>query len=508
MNFIEQILGRLHAAGGSPVASEACGGHLQDYSGAELLDRITTAREFLRRRGLAPGDRCALIGANGVCWSVLDLAILAEGLIAVPLYARQTPQDLAAILRDSRSALVLCDDAGLAADLRLAWPEGPQPDRLARDPLLETAALAPDDPVTIIYTSGTSGTAKGAMLTRRNVEHMLGCTAQRLGTLLAGTPGPQRILHYLPCCFAGSWIMMLTALGREGLLIFSTNIERLADDIRLARPHVFLNVPALLERVRRGIEQRLGGRGPRGRVFRRARRAWENLQNHTAARGDALWNRIGRLLIFGPVRRRVGADLLALICGSAPLSEDTQRFFHMLGLPVLQVYGLTETTAICTMDEPGEVVPGRVGRAIPGCEMTLSADGEILVRGPHVFAGYWNRPQDTAELLRDGWLHTGDQGEVDARGNWRITGRLKNMIILNSGHNIIPDALEEQLMQALPAARQVMLVGNQRGYLAAIVTGHVSSDQVEAGLRRVNPTLPHYKRIHRYCVHPASCAAI
>jgi long-chain acyl-CoA synthetase len=132
----------------------------------------------------------------------------------------------------------------------------------------------------------------------------------------------------------------------------------------------------------------------------------------------------------------------------------------------------------------------------------LSADGEILVRGPHVFAGYWNRPQDTAELLRDGWLHTGDQGEVDARGNWRITGRLKNMIILNSGHNIIPDALEEQLMQALPAARQVMLVGNQRGYLAAIVTGHVSSDQVEAGLRRVNPTLPHYKRIHRYCVHP------
>jgi long-chain acyl-CoA synthetase len=172
----------------------------------------------------------------------------------------------------------------------------------------------------------------------------------------------------------------------------------------------------------------------------------------------------------------------------------------MLGLPVLQVYRLTETTAICTMDEPGRVKPGRVGCAISGTEMKLGEKGEILVRGPHIFAGYWNRPQETAKVLRDGWFHTGDQGEVDATGNWRIIGRLKNLIILSSGHNVAPEPIEDTVLRLLPDAQQVVLVGNSRSFLAALVTGPVSLEQVETALATVNAQLPHYKHLRAFRV--------
>ena len=135
----------------------------------------------------------------------------------------------------------------------------------------------------------------------------------------------------------------------------------------------------------------------------------------------------------------------------------------MLGIPVLQVYGLTETTGICTLDDPRHVEPGRVGPAISGIEMKLGENDEIIVRGPNIFPGYWNRPQETAKALRDGWFHTGDQGEVDGAGNWRIIGRIKNLIILGSGHNIAPEPIEEELLKNLPGAQQAVLVGNGRG---------------------------------------------
>ncbi len=145
----------------------------------------------------------------------------------------------------------------------------------------------------------------------------------------------------------------------------------------------------------------------------------------------------------------------------------------MLGIPVLQVYGLTETTAICTMDDPRHVEPGAVGPAISGIEMKLGEASEILVRGPNIFPGYWNRPEETAKVLAGGWFHTGDQGEQTAAGNWRIIGRLKNLLILSSGHNIAPEPLEEKLVHAIPGAQQVVVFGHGRSYLAALVTGDV-----------------------------------
>jgi long-chain acyl-CoA synthetase len=197
----------------------------------------------------------------------------------------------------------------------------------------------------------------------------------------------------------------------------------------------------------------------------------------------------------------IGSHLKALICGSAPLNVETQLYFMMLGIPVLQVYGLTETTAICTMDDPGHVKPGRVGPAIRGVEMKLGENEEIVVRGPNVFPGYWNRPQETAKALRDGWFHTGDQGEVDAAGNWRIVGRIKNLIILGSGHNIAPEPIEEEVLRNLPGAHQVVLVGNGRGYLSAVVTGDVTRERAQAALDAVNSGLPHYKQVRAFYIY-------
>jgi long-chain acyl-CoA synthetase len=173
----------------------------------------------------------------------------------------------------------------------------------------------------------------------------------------------------------------------------------------------------------------------------------------------------------------------------------------MLGIPVLQGYGLTETTGICTLDDPrAPVEPGYVGTTINGIEMKVAENEEIVVRGPHIFPGYWNRPEETARVMQDGWFHTGDQGEVNVRGNWRIRGRIKNLIILNSGHNIAPEPIEEKIARLLPAAQQVVVVGNGRGYLGALVTGAVDPADVESALDAVNPELPHYRQVRKFTV--------
>lgn len=496
-------------AGDRVVLAEArtAGGH--KVTAAELLIQVAAAREFLRRAGLSRGDRCVLVAHNSIRWAALDLAILAEGLIAVPLYARQSPSELASMMRDAGPALVCCGDAALRSAIAAAWADAPrlvlfeeifgatpagQPSAAA--PL---AALAPDDPVAIIYTSGTSGEPKGVVLTVANLDHMLGCTTARLDLLMGQRATPDHVFHYLPFCFAGSWILLLSCLLKTSVLTLSADLTRLAEEIRSSSPDYFLNVPALLERVRSSIEENLRQRGGfAAKLFDRARAAWFRLDAKAPATWDFFWLGLAGLIIFPAIRKRLGPNLRALICGSAPLARDTQLFFMMLGIPVLQVYGLTETTGICTMDDPRRVEPGRVGPAIPGIEMKLSENGEILARGPNVFPGYWNRPEQTAQSLRGGWFCTGDQGDVDAVGNWRITGRIKNLIALSSGHKVAPEPLEDELLHALPGAQQVVLIGNGRSCLAAIITGNVAHSEIEAQLQRLNATQPHYRKIRMF----------
>jgi long-chain acyl-CoA synthetase len=511
LNFLEAIIERLKEAAQSAFLQELSGGESVSASGAELTALIHTARAFLRRQGLKKGDRCALLAPNSIRWVAMDLAILAEGLIAVPLYARQAPGELVAMMKDCSPSFLCCGDPALRESISQHWPGAPR--RALFDEIFAASttteppspvALAAGDPVAIVYTSGTSGEAKGVILTAGGVDFILGSTSQRLDVLMAGNQGQERVFHYPPFCFAASWIMLLTCMQRGNLLMMAMDLSTLAADMRAATPHYFLNVPVLLERMRAGIDEQLRKTGGLANlVYTRAREAWFARDRGERATLGGLWLALANGMIFPTIRTKmIGSNLKALICGSAPLSRETQLFFMMLGIPVLQVYGLTETTAICTMDNPGDVEPGRVGPAIPGIEMKLGENDEILVRGPNLFRGYWNRPQTTADAMRDGWFHTGDQGEVNARGKWRISGRIKNLIVLSSGHNVAPEPVEDEMLRLLPDAQQVVLVGHGRPFVAAIVTGSPTPEQVQFAMEEVNRDLPHYKRVRAFHIRP------
>lgn len=510
-NFLENIFANLQKVADRVVLHEVRGEEFVSVTGKQLLEQVASARSFVRGNGLRAGDRCALLGPNSIQWAAIDLALMAEGVIVVPLYSRQAPAELVGMMRDSGARLLFVADAALGDGVAEIWAQAP-PRVLFSDAVNLVAgsqgiaggpnARKRQDLVTIIYTSGTSGEPKGVCLNTGNLDHMISCTTGRLDLLMAGVQEPDRVFHYLPFSFAGSWILLLSALFRTSTLTLSTDLNKLADEIRLAAPHYFMNVPTLLERVRRGVEEAISKRDRFSQaIYRNAHSAWER-QNQGKARGlDSFWLFVGKKLIFGKIREQFGPHLKALICGSAPLAVETQEFFHMLSVPVLQAYGLTETTGICTMDDPRVTSePGRVGEAIVGIQMSTAENDEIVVRGPNIFPGYWKRPEETAKVFRDGWFYTGDQGEVNSHGNWRISGRIKNLIILNSGHNIGPEPIEEKIAEQLPGAHQVVVVGNGRGYLCVLVTGKVNASSVQTALDVVNSQLPHYRQVRNFTI--------
>lgn len=509
-NFLENVFEQLQRAADLPVVREVRGQQFVSTSGRELLEKVARVRASLRELGLQSGDRCAVLGANSIQWIAVDLALMAEGAIVVPLYARQASAELVGMLKDCGARFLFVGDAALGESVAKAWP--PQAPRtivfaeaLEKTPAGRGITSAPnarkdEDLVTIIYTSGTSGEAKGVCLNTGNLNHMLGCTTGWMDRLGWKGPGPIAVFQYLPFNFAASWIVTLSCLSKETVLTLSTDLNKIADEIALSKPNYFFNVPTLLERVRRGVEEMIGKRGGLiQRIYRNACAAWKQTQEGKGGGGFSLW--LGQALIFSKIRARFGGNLQGLVCGSAPLAPETQDFFAMLGIPIWQVYGLTETCGICTMDDPRIASePGRVGQAIPGIDLLVGEDDELVVRGPNVFPGYWNRPEETAHALQGGVFRTGDQGEVNSKGNWRISGRIKNLIVLNSGHKLAPEPIEDKIAQVVPGAQQVVVIGNGRGYLSALVTGPVETGAVQAAIDQVNSELPHYRQVRNFVI--------
>ncbi len=509
MPFVGDIFAQLNKTPDRVVLQEIRDGQITGVTGAELLALVSRARTFLASKNLKKGDRCGLLAANSIRWIALDLAATAEGLIVVPLYFRQAPSELAALIQDSTPSLICCGDERLRDAILQVLPGAPP--HFLFDEIFATSEsvdldrpqVREEDTVTIIYTSGTSGEAKGVMLTGANVGFMLGCTSSRLDQLMRGRTGQDRVFHYLPLSFCASWIAVLTFMLRGSLVTLNTDLTKIASDMPIVAPHYFLNVPQLLERMRRAVDEQMAKRGGiAATMYSRAKAAWSG-QGPGSLSSGGVWFWLANAFLFPTIRKKMfGPNLKALICGSAPLTPETQDYFAMLSIPVLQVYGLTETTGICTMDDPAHPVAGRVGPSIRGIEMKVADNDEIVVRGPNIFPGYWNRPQQTSEVLHDGWFHTGDQGEKDRSGTWRIVGRIKNLIVLGSGHKIAPETLEDEIARRVPDAQQVVIVGNGRGYLSAIVTGNVTEDAVQKALDKLNPRLPHYKQVRVFMVRP------
>src|SRR5271163_1263527 len=304
MSFLENIFEALGKAGDSSVLAEIRDGEIAGVTGNELLELVRRARTFIAAKGLRKGERCGLLAANSIRWVAMDLALMAEGLIVVPLYSRQAPAELVAMMKDSTPALVCCGDPALRDGVAQIWPEAP-PQFLFDEIFagvdgvqLAAPRVGKDDAVTIIYTSGTSGEAKGVVLTAANVGFMLDRTAERLEQLMSGASsgvssrpeGQDRIFHYLPFTFAASWIALLTFLKRRSLVTINTDLTKIANDMRVVAPDYFLNVPQLLERMRRAVDEQLWKTGGVVQaIYARAKGAWARRQDGQAKAGDALW---------------------------------------------------------------------------------------------------------------------------------------------------------------------------------------------------------------------------
>ena len=349
MTFLEQIFASLERSGDAVVLQELHDGRAVSLTARQLLVQVLVARAYLRRLRLRKGDRCALLAHNSMQWVAMDLAVMAEGLTVVPLYARQAPVELVAMMRDCWPAVIACGEQSLADAIVAEWPDAPPHFCFenvftpTRGPVENpTPAVREDDVVTIIYTSGTSGEAKGVMLSAGNVGHMLSCTSGRLDQLMrrrsiknsAKTqPAQDAVFHYLPLCFAGSWIMMLTCLLRGSKLTLNTDLGKIAAEMRLAAPDYFLNVPALLERMRKAIDEQLWKTGGFPlKVYTKAKGASVRRQEGKSRAVDRLWLGLANGLVFPTKeddwRQTSRADLRI-----GPARRGDRAVFHDAGHP-------------------------------------------------------------------------------------------------------------------------------------------------------------------------------
>jgi long-chain acyl-CoA synthetase len=419
------------------------GGVWVDRSYREVADEVRTLAAGLVAQGIAPGDRVCVLGETSERWAAAGLAVLAAGAILVPVYATSSPEECAWIVTNSGARLVLCDTAAQAArftgvqtvvgldslhsnDLRgndLRSDDGAEVDR-------RRAALRPNDPSVIIYTSGTTGPPKGCVLSHRNWL-----------TLCAINEELDYIVHddvvylFLPLAHVfAQMVLYATAYAGATLAFFGGDPRQVVAELAQVRPTFLPSVPRVFEKVYT--------------LFAGAPRSAE---------------------LYAKVRGVFGGRLRMALSGAAPIAVGVLEFFHAAGVPVLEGYGMTESCGIGTVNTLARHRLGAVGVASPQVEVKLGEHGEILMRGPHLFQGYWRDLDATAAALADGWLHTGDLGTIDADGFVTITGRIKDIIITASGKNVAPANLENELRQSRWISHAV-LYGDRQPYLVALLT--------------------------------------
>ncbi len=471
----------------------------QPHGHADVLERARRISLGLEALGVALGDRIGLMSENRPEWALADWACLCSGVTDVPIYptlpAEQiihplndagvvvlfvsTPEQAAkagsvrANLGTLRTIISFTDPVPPGADYSLAELEAAgalldSPERAAA--WKATAlAIAPDDLASLIYTSGTTGVPKGVMLSHGNIASNCAALRSRLD-LRAG----DLALSFLPLShiFERTGDYVLFAAGVS--IAYAESAETISANMEELRPQLALSVPRLFEKMyARVVEGALAAGGMRARVFRWARGVGERaaalrLRGGTPGGLLTIQSRLADRLVFARIRSRLGGQLRFLVSGGAPLAPAIHTFFHAAGLPILEGYGLTETSPVITMNTLDALRIGAVGTPIPGVEVAIADDGEILTRGPHVMQGYYNRPDDTAEVLdADGWLHTGDIGVVEG-GYLRITDRKKDIIVTAGGKNIAPQPIEHLLTLNLFIAQAVM-IGDGRRYPIVLV---------------------------------------
>jgi long-chain acyl-CoA synthetase len=449
----------------------------------EADERITDLARGLLAHSVRPGDHVAVLSRTRLEWILLDWAVMSIGAVVVGLYPTSSAKECAYILDHSETVLAFAEDEeqthklvsvrGSLPALREIVPfdrlgELEAEGRLARH--LEPEPVEEDDVATLIYTSGTTGPPKGCMLTHRNLVTAALCVREGMQR-----PGDV-VLLFLPLAHSYGRLAHQAATHRGATIATVADVARVPDALAAVRPTVLPAVPRVYEKIHAnalGEIERLGGLRRRIGLWALdvgARAGRRRLEGTAVPRLLALQERLADRLVFTQVRERLGGRLRLGISGAAPLSTDVMEFFHALGVPVIEGYGLTETASSAAVNDPEDFRIGTVGRPVDGAEIRLADDGEILVRSDAVFAGYYKEPDATADVLtEDGWFRTGDVGEFDEDGFLRITDRKKDLIITAGGKNIAPQNLENAL-KASRFVSQAIVVGDRRPYVTALLT--------------------------------------
>ncbi|HEY2133505.1 MAG TPA: long-chain fatty acid--CoA ligase [Acetobacteraceae bacterium] len=474
----------------------------------------------LRASGVSAGDRVLLCMENRPEFPIAETALMAIRAVPVPAYTTNTINDQAHLLRDCGARAAIVSSAALAERLRQAATKvagldllividhGDQWSELVRDqrPQDDIEAEAASIPATalacLIYTSGTGGSPRGVMLPHRCI--LSNCAGAFELVRPLGLKD-ESYLSYLPLSHAyehtvGQFFML--SLGTE--VIYARGVEHLAADMLAVRPTILTAVPRVLEVIRNRVLTQVARETPlRQRLFRMAvATGLKRVDGNRLTLGEYLLDPILDRLVRAKVRARFGGRLVAAISGGARLDPEVGRFFIALGLRIMQGYGETEAGPVIAATPPGSVRIDTVGTPLQGVDLRIAEDGEILVRGGLVMDGYWNRPQETASVIRDGWLHTGDIGELD-QGHLRITDRKKDMIVLSGGENISPAKIEGMLMAETEIA-QAVVTGEGRSGVSALVVPAQGYDDVAVALAvdRTNLRLSITERIRKHALVP------
>lgn len=462
------------------------------WTWAETAQEVARWQQALAAEGLAPGERVALLLRNCPQWVWFEQAALGLGLVVVPLYLEDRPDNTAYILQDAGVRVLLVqeerygrlhaaleavdglqrivvagegDGSGLGPRARALDDWLPAADAYALAP----RAGRPDDLATIVYTSGTTGRPKGVMLSHRNI---LSNTEAALS--LERFHPDDLFLSFLPLShmlerMAGYYLPMMAGCA----VAYARSVQQLAEDLQTQRPTILIAVPRVFERVYGRIQGGLAQRPPLARALFRATLAvgWRRFlwrQGRAGWSWPVLFWPVLQRLVAHKVAERLGGRLRLAVSGGAALSPTVARFFLSLGLDLVQGYGLTEASPVVSVNLPGDNEPSSVGRPLPGIEVRLGSDEELLVRGPNVMQGYWNHPEATrATIDADGWLRTGDQVQIDD-GRIHITGRLKDILVLSNGEKVPPSEMEGAIMLD-PLFEHAMLLGEGEAHLAALV---------------------------------------
>jgi long-chain acyl-CoA synthetase len=533
----------------------------QEYSGREFYERTRDLSLALTAMGLAPGDRVAVIAESCPEWGIADLAAISAGAVTVPVYPTQSAEQVRFILDEAGVKFaVVSNDAqvvkvrqagrdcgGLLAIIVMDGPATPGEPRaitladawaegrsiLDRDPQAETRyrqaaeAVDPQALATIVYTSGTTGEPKGVMLTHFNIM-----SNARDSRAVFPTYDTDVALSFLPLSHVFERIAFYRYLLDGVAVYFAESLTTVVRDLGRVRPTVMTGVPRVYEKFHSAIQEKVSQATGVQKVLLNwalgvgQARSTAVLNGRQPSVAIRLQHPLADRLVFRKIRSRVGGRIRFLVSGSAPLPRKIAEFFHAIGLIIIEGYGLTETSPVLTANPADAPRFGTVGKPIPGVDIRIAPDGEILARGPNVMRGYYKRPEANREVLVDGWFHTGDIGQIDADGYLTITDRKKDLIVTSGGKKIAPQPLEN-LLKASPLVAEAVLIGEGRKFPAALIVPDFAALDAQARERgwppearaevvkrpevqalyqelldRVNESLGQFERIKRFFVLP------